>query len=80
MLASNLSPRTVQSVSVYGPDHHFQDQWLDVERCYLTFLHPVVGTSVWWFTNGNWCFVLVPCYVGPGWIDCMLNKGGLHVS
>ena len=32
-----LSPRTVPNMSVYGPDHHFQDQWLDGERCYLIF-------------------------------------------
>ena len=38
------------NVSVYGPDHHFQDQWLNVERCHLIFLHLVVGVSrsVWW--------------------------------
>ena len=24
-------------MSVYEPDHHFQDQWLDIERCYLIF-------------------------------------------
>ena len=24
-------------MSVYDPDHHFQDQWLFVERCYLIF-------------------------------------------
>ena len=67
MLALFLSPRTVPNVSVYWSDHHFQDQWLNVERCYLIFLHLVVGvsSSVWWFKNGNWCFVLVPCYVGP---------------
>ena len=61
------SPRTVSNVSVYGLDHHFQDQWLDAERCYLIFLHSVVcvSKSDWWFKNGNWCFVLVPCYVGP---------------
>ena len=41
MLALIQSPRTVPNVSVYGPDHHIQDQWLDVERCYLIFLHPV---------------------------------------
>ena len=41
VLALILSPRDVPNVSVYGPDHHFQDQWLDVERCYLIFLHPV---------------------------------------
>ena len=65
MLALILSPRTVPDVSVHGPDHPFKDQWLDVERCYLTFLHPVVGVSrsVWWFKYGNWCFVLVSCYV-----------------
>ena len=68
VLALFLSPRTMPNVSVYGPDHHFQDQWLNVERCYLILLHLVVGvgSSVWWFKNGNWCFVLVPCYVGPG--------------
>ena len=22
-------------MSVYGPDHHFQDQWLGIERCHL---------------------------------------------
>ena len=67
MLALILSPRTVPNVSVYGPNQHFQEQWLDVERCYLIFLHLVVSVSrsVWWFKNGNWCFVLVPCYVGP---------------
>ena len=37
MLALIPSPRTVPNLSVYGPDHHFQDQWLDVERCYLIF-------------------------------------------
>ena len=28
-----------------------QDQWLNVERCYLIFLHLVAGvsSSVWWF-------------------------------
>ena len=68
MLALFLCPRTVQNLSVYGLDHHFQDQWLDVERCYLVFLHLVVSvsSSVWWFKNGNWCLVLVPCNVGPG--------------
>ena len=30
MLALFRSPRTVPNVSVYGPDHHFQGQWLDV--------------------------------------------------
>ena len=44
-LALILSPRTVPNVSVYGPDNHFQGQWLDVERCYLIFLHPVVCVS-----------------------------------
>ena len=50
-----LSPRTVPNLSVYRPDHHFQDQWLGVERCYLIFLHPTVGVSrsVWWFKYGN---------------------------
>ena len=40
---------TVLNMFVYGPDHHLQDQWLDVERCYITFLHLVVGVSrsVW---------------------------------
>ena len=68
MLALFLSPRTVPNVSVYGPDHHFQDQWLDVERCYPIFLHLVVSvsSSVGWFKNGNWCLVFVPCNVGPG--------------
>ena len=68
MLALFQSPKTVPNVSMYEPDHHFQDQWLNVKRCYLIFLHLVVGvsSSVWWFKNGNWCFVLVPCYVGPG--------------
>ena len=66
MLALILNPGIVPNVSVYGLDH-FQDQWLDVERCYLIFLHPVVhvSRSVLWFKYGNWCFVLVPCYVGP---------------
>ena len=52
---------------VYGPDYHFQEQWLGVERCYLTFLHVAVSVSgsVWKFKYGDWYFVLVPCYVGP---------------
>ena len=37
VLALFQSPRTVPNVSVYGSDHHFQDQWLDIERCYLIF-------------------------------------------
>ena len=67
MLALILSPKTVPNMSVYGPDHHFLDQWLDVGRCYLIFLHLVVGVSrsVWWFKYGNWSLVLVPCYIGP---------------
>ena len=67
MLALILSPTTVPNVSVYEPDHHFQGQWLDVERCCLIFLHLVVGVSSldWRFKNGNWCLVFVPCYVGP---------------
>ena len=62
MLALIPSPRTVPNVYVYGPDHHFQDQLLEIEICYLTFLHLVVGVSgsVWWFKYGNWRFVLVP--------------------
>ena len=64
-------------MSMYGPDHHFQGQWLDVGRCHLIFLHLVVGISgsVWCFKDGNWCFVLVPCYVGFSRVDCMLNEG-----
>ena len=52
VLALILSPRTVPKMSVYGPDHDFQDQWLDVERCHLIFLHPVVSVSksVWWLS------------------------------
>ena len=67
MLALILSPTTVPNMSVYGSGHHFHDQWLDLERCHLIFLHPVVGVSrsVWWFKDGNWCFVLVPWYVDP---------------
>ena len=40
------------NVSVYGPDHHFQGQWLDIERCYLISLHLVVivSCSVWKFS------------------------------
>ena len=36
-------------MSVYGPDHYFQNQWLGVERCYLALLHPAVDASrsVW---------------------------------
>ena len=45
MLALVLSLRTVPDVSVYGPDYHFRGQWLDVDRGYLIFLHPVVGVS-----------------------------------
>ena len=60
VLALFLGPKTVPNVSVYGPDHHFKDQCLNVEKCYLIFLHLVVGvsSSVWWFKNENWCFVL----------------------
>ena len=68
MLALFLCPRTVPNLSVYGPDDYFHYQWLDVERCYLIFLHLVVSvsSSVWWFKNGNCCLVFVPCNVGPG--------------
>ena len=45
MLALILSPRTVPNVSLYGPDNHCLDQWLVVGRCYLIFLHLVVGVS-----------------------------------
>ena len=67
MLALILSHRAVPNVPVYRPDHHFQDKWLDIERCYLIFLHHLVGVSrsVRWFKYGNWSFVLVLCYVGP---------------
>ena len=67
-MALFLCPSTVPNLSVYGPDHHFQYQRLDVERCYLVFLHLVVSvsSSVWWFKNGNWYLVFVPCNVGPG--------------
>ena len=67
VLALILSPETAPNMSMNGQDHHFQSHWLDIMSCYFTFLHPVVGvsSSVWWFKNGNWCFVLVPCYVGP---------------
>ena len=37
VLALILSPRTVPNVSMYGPDYHFQDQLLDIEKCYLIF-------------------------------------------
>ena len=46
------SPRVVPNMSVYGPDHYFQDQWLGVERCYFIFLHPAVGVS-----RSVWCFL-----------------------
>ena len=67
VLALILSPGAAPNMSVYGPDRHFQGQWLDNVSCYFTFLEPVVSvsSSVWWFKNGNWCFVLLPCYVGP---------------
>ena len=67
VLALFLSARTVPNVSVYGPDHRFLDQWLNVERCYLIFLHLVVdvSTSVWWFKNENLCRVFVLGNVGP---------------
>ena len=60
MLALFLSPRTVPNVSVYWPDHHFQDQWLNVEICYLIFLHLVVGVNslVWWLKNITIMFIL----------------------
>ena len=45
MLALTLSPWTVPKVSVYGPDHRFQGQWLDIESCYIIFLHLVVSVS-----------------------------------
>ena len=67
MLDLFLSPRTVPNLFVYVPDHHFLDQWLHVGRCYLIFLHLMVGvsSSVWLFKNGNWCLAFVPCNVGP---------------
>ena len=62
VLALILSPRTVPNVSVYGLDHHFLDQWLDVGRCYLIFLHLVVSVtrSVWWFKRGDLVFCTCP--------------------
>ena len=43
MLASILSPRTVPNVSVYRPDHHFLDQWLDLGdvTSFFCILHSV---------------------------------------
>ena len=66
-LSSVSTPRTVPNLSVYGPDHHFQEQWFGIERCYLILLYPAVGVirSVWRFKYGNWCFVFAPCYVDP---------------
>ena len=54
MLAFDLSFETVPNVSMSGPDYHFRDQWLDVDRCHLIFPHLVVGVSwsVWWFKDG----------------------------
>ena len=42
MLALILGPKAALNMSMYGPDHHFQRQGLDVVRCYL---HPVVGVN-----------------------------------
>ena len=25
------------NVSIYGTDHHFQGQWLDIDRCFISF-------------------------------------------
>ena len=54
VLALILSRRIAPNMSMYGPDHHSQGHWLDVERCYITFQHPVVGvsSSFWWFNVG----------------------------
>ena len=34
-------------MSVYGPDYHFQGNGWNVHL-----------VKVWWFKDGNWCFVL----------------------
>ena len=57
-LIVSVSPRTVPNMSVYWLDHHYQDQWLNIERCYLIFLH-----FVYIVKNGNWFLVFVPCYI-----------------
>ena len=82
MVAFDFSPKTVPSLSVYRPDHHFRGQWLDIDWSHLIFLHLVVGVSwsVWWFKDRYWCFVLVPCYVGHSRVDCMLNEGPMEIS
>ena len=49
MLALIQSPSSVPNVSVYGPDHHFQGQWLDVESCYLIscILWSLISCILW---------------------------------
>ena len=77
VLALFLSPRTVPNVSVYGPDHHFQDQWLDVERCCLIFLHLVVSvsSSFWWLRMEIGVLVLAELIVcATRGLACILAK------
>ena len=63
-------------MSVYEPDHRFQDQWLDVEKCYLIFCIPVVGVSrlVWWFKYGNWCGLNMEITVSESVINKIKNS------
>ena len=64
-LALILSPRTVPNMSVYRPGPPLLGSMVGRRETLPHFPHPVVGVSrsVWWFKYGNWCFVLVPCYV-----------------
>ena len=57
VLALILSPGTAPNMSVYGPDHRFQGQWLDVVSCYFPFLHPVVGDLIVCSTRGFACIL-----------------------
>ena len=63
VLALFLSPRTVPNVSTT-----FRISGWTLRDVNPVFLHLVVSvsSSAWWFKNGNWCLVFVPCNVGPG--------------
>ena len=67
MLALILSPRTVAKRVRVRAGPPLSGLMVGRSEMFLIFLHPVVcvSRSVLWFKNGNWCFVLVPCYVGP---------------
>ena len=45
------------NVSVYGPDHHFQGQWLDIGVLYLSHAMLIVAELIVCSTRGFACIL-----------------------